>query len=264
MKKKRVAAILALTLGVFGTHRFYLGQRGRAILHLAVFFIAMVATFEEDGPWFIIPAIIGFIDAVLLGVMPKDEFDHKYNDRWQYPQKKRFNREHVPSYQPMEATDRNPYKSYGIEYYKDHDFQAAKSEFQKALGIHYEDPATHFNLACCYSQMHEPGKAIMHLQRAIEFGFNNFDRIHDHEGLYHLREEEIFEEFVENGYRLHSSQEQAQKFVDDSPPVEKEKKQSPEIPSMDLLEQLNQLGKLKEMGLLTEEEFNEQKRKILK
>ncbi|MEL6925268.1 MAG: NINE protein [Bacteroidota bacterium] len=262
MKNKKVAAILAFLFGTFGTHRFYLGQRARAFLHLGGFIIAVIASIQANAPLILIPALIGFIDAVLFAVMPKEEFDHKYNQNASYLgyRRSRFDREHVPSYHIMESGDRNPYKSYGIEYYKDGDYEAARSEFQKALGIQYEDPATHFNLACCYSQMEEPGKAISHLSKAIEYGFNNFDRIHDHEGLYYLRTEEIFEEFVDNGYRLSPPQ----TLVSQSPPKKDAIKEDQALPPIDLLEQLNQLGKLRDMGLLTEEEFVAQKKKILK
>lgn len=66
MKDKTVAAILAFFLGGFGIHQFYLGNNSKAILYLIFF-------------WTIIPAIIAFIDGILLLTMSTAEFDQRYN-----------------------------------------------------------------------------------------------------------------------------------------------------------------------------------------
>ncbi|MCB0667090.1 MAG: NINE protein, partial [Saprospiraceae bacterium] len=79
LKNKFTAAILALFLGMFGAHRFYLGQRKKGILYLVAFGVAMAAAIEENAPIIAILAIIAFVDSVLLFVMPKAEFDQKYN-----------------------------------------------------------------------------------------------------------------------------------------------------------------------------------------
>lgn len=52
MKDKNVAGILALFLGAFGVHRFYLGQTGLGILY-AVFMTG-------------ISTILGIIDAIVF------------------------------------------------------------------------------------------------------------------------------------------------------------------------------------------------------
>ncbi|HFC00450.1 MAG TPA: TM2 domain-containing protein, partial [Phaeodactylibacter sp.] len=82
MKKKGTTALLALMFGLFGVHRFYLGQRLKGFLQVILFMITMIITIEEDAPVIFIPAIIGFIDAVLFYVMPEEEFDEKYNQRY--------------------------------------------------------------------------------------------------------------------------------------------------------------------------------------
>ena len=38
MKKKGVTAVLALLFGIFGVHRFYLGERLKGAIHLVIFF----------------------------------------------------------------------------------------------------------------------------------------------------------------------------------------------------------------------------------
>lgn len=49
-KSQKVAIALALIGGLFGTHRFYLGEIGKGLIYLAVF-------------WTIVPAIVSWYDA---------------------------------------------------------------------------------------------------------------------------------------------------------------------------------------------------------
>ncbi len=64
-KDKLTAALLALFLGGFGVHRFYLGQIGLGIAYLLFC-------------WTFIPAIIGFIDFIILLSCSEQNFKTKY------------------------------------------------------------------------------------------------------------------------------------------------------------------------------------------
>lgn len=64
-KSKLAAALFALLLGGFGIHKFYLGRIGWGIVYLLFC-------------WTFIPAIIGFIEGILLLVMSDQEFNQKY------------------------------------------------------------------------------------------------------------------------------------------------------------------------------------------
>lgn len=64
-KSRIAAALLAFFLGGFGVHKFYLGRVGQGILYLLFF-------------WTFIPAIIAFIEFIILLVMSDDEFNKKY------------------------------------------------------------------------------------------------------------------------------------------------------------------------------------------
>jgi len=66
MKSKLVAGLLAIFLGGFGIHKFYLGQTGQGILMLLF-------------AWTGIPEIIGIFQGVLMLLMTKKDFDRKYN-----------------------------------------------------------------------------------------------------------------------------------------------------------------------------------------
>jgi class 3 adenylate cyclase/TM2 domain-containing membrane protein YozV len=79
-KSKTVAALLAVALGLWGVHRFYLGKRFLGILNFAAFFFSLMLIIEEGFPWFMVAlALLAGIEAVLFTVMPQSEFDAKYN-----------------------------------------------------------------------------------------------------------------------------------------------------------------------------------------
>jgi TM2 domain-containing membrane protein YozV len=292
MRDKTLAGILALLLGGAGIHRFYLGQIGLGFLYLFFFWIT----------W-----IVGIIDAIALFSMDQDDFDRKYNKfmferRNEYAprqqQRRRYanerqrprpesrrERQRRPNYQRNRSEEAsrdsrrqrdhrrprpkpaNPHRSEGIRLFKEYDYQGAIEAFKQALEIDPRDIATHWNLACAYSLEEEKDKAFYHLDKAVTFGFDDKDRIRNHDALAYLRIQPEYEQFVENGFRLvpqldapkedllaqfEEKQEEAPPQADNSPPL-----------STDLLDQLQRLGDLREKGLLTEEEFAAQKRKLL-
>lgn len=87
-KNKAFTALLAFLLGSLGAHRFYLhgAKDAWGWLHLA----AMPATLLlrqifPEADWFyqILPltlsALAGFLEALVLGLMPDDKWDARYN-----------------------------------------------------------------------------------------------------------------------------------------------------------------------------------------
>jgi len=271
MKDKNVAALLAFFLGWLGVHRFYLGQIGLGIFYLIFMPLGI---------------LLSFIDFIAFLSMDQEVFDVKYNrnipltDHRRYDtdfdRRRRSSREERENRRRERARDRevyrperrppsqnrkpeafpNPFKQSGIRKYKDFDYERAIEDFNKALTINAKDVAVHFNLACAYSLTEEKEKAFFHLNKAVEYGFVDFSRINTHDALAFLRIQEEFDTFVQNGYRLISSTPQ--------PIISSEETIQPTIDSsQNLLEQLKQLGELKEKGLLTEEEFVIQKKKLL-
>ncbi len=84
MKDRTTAALLAVFLGIFGVHRFYLKQTGWGIFLCMLF-------------WTGIPALVGLIDGARFLSMDDDEFDFKYNRkhldiRRRYPHDRDFDR----------------------------------------------------------------------------------------------------------------------------------------------------------------------------
>ena len=66
MKDKTIAALLSIFLGGAGIHKFYLGQIGIGIVYLVLC-------------WTFIPAIIGFLEGLILLSMSEESFNKKFN-----------------------------------------------------------------------------------------------------------------------------------------------------------------------------------------
>jgi hypothetical protein len=152
------------------------------------------------------------------------------------------------SRKPVRKSKDNPYKKSGMEKYKEYDYNGAIEDFEKSLAVDDSDIATHFNIACAFSIMENKEKSFYHLSKAVELGFRDFEKIKTHDALAYLRIQDEFETFVQNNYKLKAgSSAQQEKITEHG----------------DLLEQLNKLAELREKGLLTEEEFVLQKKKLL-
>lgn len=272
MKSKYVAATLAFFLGIFGTHRFYLGQRFLGVLYAFAFFVTIMITVEEGAPAIAFPAILAFVDSVLLAVMPKEEFDERYNRKHLRQQRRRRERpdyDRAPQQAPAaHKPTHSELKRNGIEKFRDYDYEGAIDDFLQALEIEPNDPATHFNLACSYSILEDETGAFEHLDLAVANGFNQFDKIKNHDALSFIRTQPKFDEFVKNDYRLPESDEPEEKFkLKEEKPTStpEEKAEAQEILTLEdeLLDQIIKLGQLRDKGILTEDEFMAQKQKIL-
>jgi len=65
VKDKTVAGILAILLGCFGVHHFYLGNTGRGVLYLLLC-------------WTGVPSVMGIVDGIMYLTKPEDVFQRCY------------------------------------------------------------------------------------------------------------------------------------------------------------------------------------------
>ena len=91
VRSKVVAGLLAFYGGWFGAHWFYLGRRRPWIL--AVLAVVMLALASQAPVWWdspplfvvFVPAIAGFIEAIVLCLMSDERFDARYNPGYVRP-----------------------------------------------------------------------------------------------------------------------------------------------------------------------------------
>ncbi len=261
MRSKTAAGLFALFLGWAGVHRFYLGQVGMGILYFFLMFFG-------------VSFVLGLIDAIVFFSMDEETFNRKYNVQpGMVPPV--YNRRMQQGYPPvatprqkgkapsmprnMQVSNRdlqNPYKINGIKKYKEFDLEGAIEDFKKGLEINPKDISLHFNLACAYSLTEQVDKAYAHLDRAVSLGFNDFDKIKTHDDLAYVRIQDRFEDFKNNGYRLELPA--TIPVNTDVPEIHKEEPIQDDV----LLAQLKRLAELRDRGLLSEQEYSIEKKKL--
>lgn len=258
MKKKIVVSVLALLGGVFGVHRFYLNQQVRGIAHFLFGAFGVFILTVENTPFVLMFAfLIAVIDAVLFFAMPQSDFDNKYNrkpaytapkgkEQYRMPKKNKDYHYQQPKTQKIQS---NPHRKSGVAKYSEYDFKGAIKDFEKSLEINLADPRVHFYLAASHSMTENANKSIHHLGKAVEYGFNDFDKIETYDALAFLRIQDEYDNFKANGYKLVSQ-------------IEAPTKQAMDLDDV-TLSKIQRLGELREKGFITEEEFAIQKKRLL-
>ena len=271
MRKNRVvAAMIAIFGGIFGLHKFYLGDTGGGIFFIFLFF--MVSSF------FHLTLLLGLLEGVRLLTMNDDAFDRQYNrnvlrqqrvpgsveDR-RYKQMQRAKHKNIPDDAKRQrkstssgSSRSNPFKKSGIKKHKDFDLEAAIEDFKQGLELSPNDVALHYNIACSYSMTEQKELGFYHLTKAVELGFNDFEKLQTQDDLAFLRIQPEFEAFKASGYRNNPISRTNTSTQNDTT-------EAMEAPVKDdkLLSQLNRLAELRNRGLLTEDEFAVERRKLM-
>ncbi len=255
MKSRQTAAFLALFLGSFGVHRYYLGQTGLGIFYLLSNFLM---------PFFRLPFgfILGLIDAMSFFFMSDEEFDRRYNKTEGIREKRRTSRRRVRQERrprskrvtaqrarKVKASRRNPFKLSGKKKLAEFDLNGSIEDFKRSIDITPEDPETHYLLASAYSLNENADKAFSHLSIAVSQGFKDYERIKNDDALAFIRIHDDFEDFERAGYRKNSTIQvnEPQEIKDDT-----------------LLAQLQRLAEMRKKGLITDEDFEVEKRRIMR
>lgn len=204
MKKKRITAIfLALFLGSFGVHKFYLRRPGEGIFYI------MANMFSRGLIGFNIAVLLGVMDAITFMMMDDRTFDRKYNWRsmkrgYKEPPKRR-----VPKRQPTRKTRKpqaqfrkrsNAAKRSGMKFLKNYDLQEALEQFLLAAEADPRDGEVFFHLASIYSLQEKTVPALENLEKALKLGYGKM-LVQTEDKLAYLRIQPAFERFVRNDYR---------------------------------------------------------------
>ncbi|NJC26324.1 NINE protein [Neolewinella antarctica] len=279
MLNRNVGALLAIFLGLFGAHQFYIGRWWTGALQFALFtlsvFISVVGAPEAllAIAW-ISTAVIPVLTGILWFAMPSRTWHDRYDptaERPTFP---------ISNQQPAMG-DSSQLKAEGITYYRSADYDLAAEAFTEAISVDYSDPGSHFNLACSYAQLGRYPETLHHLELSVTFGLPKPERIEKHPALGALRKLPAFDRFRANNYRRRA-------YVTDhgqrdaTTPVPPTEKRNPEPETItdfntpppsqtttgasvdgDLLEQISRLRELHDAGVLTTQEYQLQKERLL-
>jgi len=272
-RSRVTAGILSMILGTFGVQKFYLRQNGIGILMILAIIFSGAAAMPFLFIW-------GIIEGAMLLNMSDQEFDRKYNryasrnrrddyleqrrerqiqkSRGKVGRRERRSERRKAPQSRKAIAKANPFKTSGIKKYKDYDLEGAIEDFSRGLDINQNDVALHFNIACAYSMTEQKDKAYYHLSKAVALGFKDFELINTKDDLAFVRIQPEFEEFKNNGYKLGARSE--------SPTSARSQQKDEDLVITDdvLLSQLNKLAELRKKGLLSQEEFNLERKKLLR
>lgn len=249
MKSRKTAALLALFLGSFGIHQFYLRRPGMGLLFI------LVNIFGLRMMGLPVALVMGIFNAIMLFLMSDETFNKRYNrDATQQLQSRREQMNTRTS--PRSVTNQrrrksqinknNPFKLSGIKKMDEYDIRGAIDDFEKSLDIYPEDPEVHYQLARAYSLSEKADQAYQQLSLAVRYGFKDYEKIRKDEALAYLRIHKDFESFERAGYRVHA-------------PL------SSDVPANDetILVQLQRLAEMRKQGLITDQDFEVEKRRLM-
>lgn len=182
--------------------------------------------------------LIGWLPAAIWAVM---SYSNSKTEKKLNQIQKSVSSNHTPHTKSFDALSSQSHR-----FYDEKDYNSAIGVLLQMIAINPKENKTYFNLACCYSLL-ESKEGFNALSNAVANGYSNFERIKTYKALEWLRLQPEFEQFLKNGYKLY---------------IDSNKDLKTEI-NDDIFSKIEKLGKLKEQGLITEEEFSEQKKKIL-
>jgi TM2 domain-containing membrane protein YozV len=252
-KNRWFAAIAAMFFGTFGVHKLYLGKVGAFFFYFFMFTLSISIFFMP------LTFILGLLDSFKIMSMSDEEFDEKYNKgipsgiprgRLEKRRDEQMEKVNIPRQSPTQNYKNKSkiaeLKKTGLKKYKDFDLEDAIEDFKKILELAPNDAATHFNIACAYSLTEKKEKAFEHISLSVQHGLKDVSNILSHDDLAYVRIQPEFENFKNSGFRnAYASSGQPGK---------------PDA----LLQQLQQIADLRSRGLISDEEFNLERKKILR
>ena len=268
------AAILSLFLGVFGVQFFYTHRTGLGI------FMVILSTVAKIPQLAVFIGFIGFIQFLAMSneefdkrynfkkwrkseeerraeeqQRRADEEQRRRREQESYDRERRTqevgreNRDarermkpvvQYPKKEQSSTAQKEALKQSGLKKYKEYDYDGAIEDFGKALAADPKDVAVHWNLTCLYALTEQKELAFYHLQKAVELGFIDFEKVKTHEALSFLRVQSEFDSFSRSGFKM-----------------------SEDMEHSDILQQLKDLSVRREKGLLSEKEFADMSRRLV-
>lgn len=120
--------------------------------------------------------------------------------------------------------------------------ERAMQVLQSAIQQYTGNPSTYYNLACMYALQRMKNEAFHNLSEAVAKGYSRIEAFTSDPDLEFLRMQPEWAAFERNGYKMRDSH---------------------DLVSSNRVEQLEKLAKLKSDGVLSQEEFEAEKKRLL-
>jgi TM2 domain-containing membrane protein YozV len=289
-RSRNVAIFLSLFLGWVGIQKYYIGS---------VFMGVLCSIFAFTS----IPFFLGLLDVVRFALMTDDEFDAKYNTgpypvhRTKYgtivfkkdekPGNQSFRpfRDTVPSYtkpdwsrpevsKGVSLSSNSNYRK-GNELFEKYSIKEALIAYRAALKESPNEAEIYFKMACCNAILEQKKALFGNVQMAIRCGFSDWNQIRTNDELAYFRIQPEYDKINESNFTIWPEvAEEESDYIDVStkvlPPKNEDESKNveinegePELSTDEILVQLKELGDLHQKGVLSDTEFNMQRRKLL-
>ena len=256
----------ALFLGWVGVHRFVLGQWYWGLVHIFLF-IAGAALVESTPfeflaiPWFSFSAMAAYYTAFRWIRMSDGAFADRYLELVEEDVDAggKYLRGTVADHpRAISRRARRKLLAEARQRYDDFDLQGAADRYEEALELDLADGDARVYAARCYSLLEDADAAYRHLRRAVQLQATNLDLVAEDAGFAWLRTRPDYEARRRAGYAPVTLD-----VPEDDLPAAGEPAALPP-PGDNILDRLEQLGRLRDRGLLDDEEFAREKRRLLR
>ncbi len=253
--RRKMGIVFAITLGWCGVHRFIMGQWQWGLAHIFMFVASMAILEGAPGitPWTTLSAFVAYYTAFRWWRMSNEEFADEYLE----PVEEEVGGKYLKGTatanpKVISGKARRKILASAKTLYDRFDYQGASELYEDALDMDLSDGDSRVLAARCYSLLEDAEAAYRHLRKAVLLKANNLDIISKDEGFAWLRTREDYTSRRRAGYGPIES------FVDSSSPQALPPRQD------NILERLEKLGELKERGLLDDDEFIREKKRLLR
>lgn len=302
MKKRTTAILLAIFLGWTGAHKFYLRDPGTGFFYLmlTIFSASLRLPIGSILGWidafrYITMSEEYFDKKFNKGATSsrsrgrrdsRDYVEGRRENRYQRRDTRRDSREErrgsrrqtekaPPIVQRKSSSyDRkrrnvikdNPFKASGIKRLDNFELDLAQVDLNRAIELSPDDKDIHIALARLYSMEENVNKSMYHISRAVKLGYTDLNHIRTVDGFAFLRLSEKFEEFEESGFRavrVATPKEDEQQTSSSRPANQPVTPPENDLLQDDLLlSQLNKLKELRNKGIISEKEFEDERVKL--
>lgn len=253
--RRKMGIVFALTLGWCGVHRFIMGQWQWGLAHIFMMVGSLIIA-EELGfmgnPWFTLSTVVAYYTAFRWWRMSNEEFADEYLEPVEEEVGGKYLKGTATAHpKVISGKARRKILASAKTLYTKFDYQGAAELYEDALDMDLSDGDSRVLAARCYSLLEDAESAYRHLRRAVLLKANNLDIISKDEGFAWLRMREDYTRRRRAGYGP------VEPLVGTNTP--------PSLPPRqdNILERLEKLGELKERGLLDDDEFIREKKRLL-